>query len=140
MVSQSTCKSPNPGGSSVVDPCMSLNDLPDSNCQEPAPLPDGIGEFDADILQPKLVGFVDPNCSLKLRKRGSIAGCMCVHRETNDVADTKNACAQCGCVEIPLHRMRNGNDTCMAVIQNMTSKRVPNTTAKRVPRTGCQSF
>ena len=32
---------------------------PDSNHQEPAPLPDAVGEFDVDINQPQLMGFVD---------------------------------------------------------------------------------
>ena len=37
----------------------SLNDPPGSDHQEPDPLPEAVGEFNVDISQPKLIGFVD---------------------------------------------------------------------------------
>ena len=30
-----------------------------SNCQEPSPILEAVGEFNVGILQPKLIGFVD---------------------------------------------------------------------------------
>ena len=39
----------------------SLNDLPKSNCQELALLPEAAGDFSIDISQPRLTGFVDAN-------------------------------------------------------------------------------
>ena len=50
------------------------NDPPDSD--QPAPLPEAVGEFNVDISQPKLSGFVDASCGSELGKRRSIAGCV----------------------------------------------------------------
>ena len=52
---------------------------PDSDCQEPAPSPDAVGEFDIDINQPRLMGFVDVSCGNDLRKRRSITGFVFTH-------------------------------------------------------------
>ena len=51
-----------------------LNDPPDSNCQESAPLPEAVGEFNVEISQPKLIGFVDASCGSELRKQRSMTG------------------------------------------------------------------
>ena len=51
-----------------------LNDLPDSDCQEPAPLPDAIGEFTAEVSQPKLIGSVDAGCGSELQEQSSVTG------------------------------------------------------------------
>ena len=52
-----------------------LNHLPDSNHLEPAPLPEAVREFNVDMSQPKLIGFVDASCGSELQERRSIAGC-----------------------------------------------------------------
>ena len=52
------------------------NDLPDSNHQEPTPLPWAIEEFNIDISQPKMIGHADASCGSELRKRKSITGCV----------------------------------------------------------------
>ena len=52
-----------------------LNDPPESNHQEPALLPEAVGEFTVDTSQPKLTGFVDASCGLELGRQRSIAGC-----------------------------------------------------------------
>ena len=52
-----------------------LNDLPSSNCQEPVPLPEVVGELIVDISQPKLIGFADAGCGSELAKQRSITGC-----------------------------------------------------------------
>ena len=50
------------------------NDLPGSNHQEPALLPDAIGEFNVDVSQPKLIDFVDAGHGSELREQRSITG------------------------------------------------------------------
>ena len=51
-----------------------LDDLPESNYQEPPPLPKALGDFDVDISAPRLIGFVDASFGSDLRKRRSITG------------------------------------------------------------------
>ena len=48
-----------------------LSDLPDSDCQEPAPLPEAVGEFTVNIAQPELIGNVDASCGSELQKQRS---------------------------------------------------------------------
>ena len=53
------------------------NDLPDFDwCQEPASHPEAVGEFNVDISQPKLIGFVDASHGSELRKQKSITSCV----------------------------------------------------------------
>ena len=56
-----------------------LSHLPNSNYQQPAPLPDAVGEFNIDIAQPRLIGFVDASYGSDLRKRRSITGFVFTH-------------------------------------------------------------
>ena len=53
-----------------------MNNTPDSNCQEPVPLPDAVWEFTVDISLPKFVGFVDASFGSELQKWRSITGCV----------------------------------------------------------------
>ena len=55
---------------------FALDDPPDSNSPEPAPLPDAVGEFNVDISQPKLISLTDASHSSELGERRSIAGCV----------------------------------------------------------------
>ena len=58
-----------------------LNDLPDSHCQEPVPLPEAVGEFMADVSQPKLISFVDGSCGSEPQKLSLTPdGNCCVHK------------------------------------------------------------
>ena len=52
---------------------------PDSDCQEPASLPKAVGEFDVDINQPRLMGFVDASCGSDLGKRRFVTGFVFTH-------------------------------------------------------------
>ena len=51
-----------------------LDDLPGSRHQEPALLPEAIGEFTVDVSQPKLIGFADAGHGSELQKQRSTAG------------------------------------------------------------------
>ena len=53
-----------------------LNDLPNSDHQDPVPLPDVVREFTVDIFQPKLIGFVDASCGSELRKQINNRTCL----------------------------------------------------------------
>ena len=52
-----------------------LDDPPDSDCQEPAPLPEAVGELTVNMYQPKLAGIVGASCGSELRKQRSITRC-----------------------------------------------------------------
>ena len=51
-----------------------LNNPPDSDCQEPAPLQEAIQESTVNISQPKLMGFFDASHGSELWKPRSITG------------------------------------------------------------------
>ena len=51
-----------------------LSDPPESNCQEPAPLPEAVKEFTVDISQPRFLDFVDESHGSELRKWRSMTG------------------------------------------------------------------
>ena len=75
------------------------------------------------------MGFADAGCGSELQKQRSITGCVFTFsggalqsgNEMSNVAGTKIACGSCGCAEFLQVRMRNENDTQMAVIENITS-------------------
>ena len=53
-----------------------VNELPESNCQTPAPPPEALGEFNVDMSLPKSIGFVKASFRSKSQKRRHITGCV----------------------------------------------------------------